>query len=165
MSPKSLLRHPQVISPLSEFTDGHFHEVIEDPQNLDMDKVEKVILCTGKLFYELSHARTEEKYKKITSKTAILRVEQLYPFPKTKLAMGLAAMPQLKTVVWAQEEPQNMGAWLYIQAPINDLLDEIGKSKIKVSYAGRTRRASPATGSPLNHKKEQETLIDQAFKA
>lgn len=165
MSPKSLLRHPKVVSPVKDFTQGTFAEVIADPQAPDLSKIEKVILCSGKLYYDLDAARETEAFKKMSSTTAIVRVEQLYPFPKVQLAPLLGGLPRLKKVVWAQEEPMNMGSWHYIQPHINELLDEVGQGKLDVQYVGRDLRASPATGSPYNHAKEQEKILQQCFQS
>lgn len=164
MSPKSLLRHPKVVSPVSHFIDGKFDEVLADPFVTDLSQVEKVILCTGKLYYDLDKFREDNKGSLANTKTAIFRIEQLYPFPRTQLAPYLAGMPKLKKVIWAQEEPKNMGSWEFINPFINDLLEEVGKEKIKVDYVGRTRRASPATGSPSAHNREQQTILDQCLK-
>lgn len=163
MSPKSLLRHPKVVSPVSHFTEGKFEEVISDPTVTDMSQVEKIILCTGKLYYDLDKAREESGTN--NGKTAIFRVEQIYPFPRTQLAPYLAGMPKLKKVVWAQEEPQNMGSWLFIQPFINDLLSEVGQKTLQVEYVGRAPKASPATGSPSAHAREQQNIIYQCLKA
>jgi 2-oxoglutarate dehydrogenase E1 component len=162
MSPKSLLRHPKVISAWKEFTDGHFLEVIGDPRLTEAKNIETVVLCSGKLYYDLDEAR-ENKYKDARN-VAILRVEQLYPFPRVRLAPYLSGMPKLSRVIWAQEEPRNMGAYSYIQPKLNDLLTEVGKKKLHVEYIGRTERASPAVGSPYQHQKEQQAIIDSVFK-
>lgn len=162
MSPKSLLRHPKVVSNWKEFTDGHFQEVIGDPKVTDLKNVETLVLCSGKLYYDLDEAR-EKQYKNATS-TAIVRVEQLYPFPRVRLAPYLSGMSKLSRVIWAQEEPRNMGAYSYIFPKINDLLAEVGKKKLSVEYMGRTERASPAVGSHHQHQKEQHQIIDSVFK-
>jgi 2-oxoglutarate dehydrogenase E1 component len=163
MSPKSLLRHPKVISTWKDFTAQNFQEVLADPKVDNMTKVETVVLCSGKLFYDLDEAR-EKKYPGMEH-IAIIRVEQLYPFPRVQLAPYLAGAPKLSRVIWAQEEPKNMGAYMYIQMKIADLLAEVGKQKIRVEYIGRTERASPAVGSPYQHQKEQQAIIDTVFKS
>ncbi len=162
MSPKSLLRHPKVISGWKEFTDGHFLEVIGDPKATDPKKIETLVLCSGKLYYDLDEAR-ENKFKNSAS-TALVRVEQLYPFPRVRLAPYLSGLPKLSRVIWAQEEPRNMGAYSCILPRLNELIDELGKKKLRVEYVGRTERASPAVGSPYQHQKEQQQIIESVFK-
>jgi 2-oxoglutarate dehydrogenase E1 component len=163
MSPKSLLRHPKVISPWKDFTDGAFQEVIADPKAQDLKTAETLVLCSGKLYYDLDEAR-EKTYTK-SQNTVIVRVEQLYPFPRVQLAPFLNGMPKLSRVVWAQEEPRNMGAYSYVLPKLQDLLEELGKKKLAIEYVGRTERASPAVGSIHTHQKEQAALIEKVFKA
>lgn len=163
MSPKSLLRHPKVVSGWDEFTKDTFHEVLPDPKLQDPKAVETLILCSGKLYYDLDGAR-DDKYKNST-KTAIVRLEQLYPFPKTQLAPFLSGFPKLKQIIWAQEEPKNMGSYTFLYPKLLAALDELGLKKISVDYVGRTERASPAVGSTYNHQKEQQDIIDTCFKA
>jgi 2-oxoglutarate dehydrogenase E1 component len=162
MSPKSLLRHPKVVSAWKEFTQGQFIEVMPDPKNLDVKGTETLVLCSGKLYYDLDEGR-EKTYTDAKGIT-ILRVEQLYPFPRTQLTPFLSAMPKLSRVIWAQEEPMNMGAFSYIRPKLEDLFDEVGKKKIRVEYAGRTERASPAVGSTYQHQKEQKAILEKVFK-
>jgi 2-oxoglutarate dehydrogenase E1 component len=128
MSPKSLLRHPKVISAWEDFTKGVFNEVIANPKTPDTKNVETLVLCTGKLYYDLDEAR--EKTYTDSKSTCILRVEQLYPFPRVQLTPFLSGMPKLQRVIWAQEEPKNMGAYQYIFPRINELLQEVGKKKL-----------------------------------
>lgn len=163
MSPKSLLRHPKVISPEKDFTDGVFQEVIADPKAQELKTAETLVLCSGKLYYDLDEAR-EKTYTK-SQNTVIVRVEQLYPFPRVQLAPFLNGMPKLSRIVWAQEEPRNMGAYAYILPKLQDLLEELGKKKLSIEYVGRTERASPAVGSIHTHQKEQAALIEKVFKA
>ncbi|KAJ8136199.1 hypothetical protein OY671_010588, partial [Metschnikowia pulcherrima] len=108
MSPKSLLRHPKVTSTWKEFTNGVFQEVIADPKANDSRTAETLVLCSGKLYYDLDEAR-ESTYTK-SQNTVIVRVEQLYPFPRVQSTPFLSGMPKLSRLVWAQEEPRNMGA-------------------------------------------------------
>lgn len=162
MSPKSLLRHPKVISGWKEFSDGVFREVIPDPKPVDPKEVDTLVLCSGKLYFDLDQAR-EEKYKE-SDHITIARVEQLYPFPRVQLTPILNGLPRLARVIWAQEEPKNMGSFTYIQPKLSELLSEIGKNKITVEYVGRTERASPAVGSPYLHQKEQAAIVDEIFK-
>lgn len=159
MSPKSLLRHPKVVSDKSELLKGQFMEVIPDA-TVELSKTEKIILVSGKLYYELLEKR--DSLKKESALTSIIRVEQLYPYPDKYLVEIFKSAKNLKTVVWAQEEPQNMGSWNFIFHPLRDTLKKAGL-KIEPQYAGRAHKASPATGSPKIHKKEQEELIEKAF--
>ena len=161
MSPKSLLRHPKVISAWPEFTDGVFQEVIAEPA-VDPKKVETLVLTSGKFYYDLSEAR--EKSYPDTSAFSVVRVEQLYPFPRVPLTPFLGGYPKLKRVIWAQEEPKNMGAWTYIAPKLEALLKELGKKGVGVEYAGRTERASPAVGAHHLHQKEQSAIIESIFK-
>ncbi len=163
MSPKSLLRHPKVISEWKDFTDGVFQEVIGDPKMPDLKTVETLVLCSGKIYYDLDAAR-EDKYKD-TKNLAIVRVEQLYPFPRVQLTPYISGAPKLQRVIWVQEEPKNMGAYQNIYPRIDALLEELGKKKIRVEYVGRTERASPAVGSTYLHQKEQAAIIDMILKS
>ena len=159
MSPKSLLRHPKVVSDLSELTDGQFHEVLGDES---LEKAERVTLCSGKLYYDLLEHK-ESLSASAKNKHAILRVEQLYPYPGHVISKMLKSAKKLKSLVWAQEEPKNMGAWSYIHLPLEDSLKDAGYEDIPVHYVGRGFRASPATGSMAVHKKEQQQIIEDVF--
>ena len=161
MSPKSLLRHPRVVSDLKELSEGSFQEVLNDPGLKDPKAVETVVLCSGKLFYELEKYRSE-KYPD-RKDIAIIRVEQLYPFPKAQLTPYLNGFAKLNKIIWAQEEPRNMGAWTFIQPRLTELLDDLGRKKMSVSYVGRPDKASPAVGSAKTHDKEQAAIIEQCF--
>lgn len=163
MSPKSLLRHPKVISPLKELHSGCFQEVLDDPFITDPKVVERLVLCSGKLFYDLDKWR-EDHPQDHHQKVAVIRVEQLYPFPKGQLTPFLNGFPKLKQIVWAQEEPKNMGAYTSIAPRINDLLEDLGHKKMSIEYIGRTERASPATGSPKVHAREQEAIVSECFR-
>jgi 2-oxoglutarate dehydrogenase E1 component len=164
MSPKSLLRHPKVTSKTEELYDGQFYEVLEDSRVQDTKAIEKLVLCSGKLYYDLDKARKDNlDYQKASETTAVVRIEQLYPFPYTQLAPFLSGFPKLKKVVWAQEEPKNMGAWLYIRPKLRNILADVGLDKVELDYAGRGYRASPATGSPKGHEREQLDIIKQVF--
>ena len=162
MSPKSLLRHPKVISPWKDFTGGKFLEVLADQKAKDLKSADTLVLCSGKLYYDLDEAR-EKTYIK-SENIVIVRVEQLYPFPRVQLTPFLSGMPKLSRLVWAQEEPKNMGAYSHLQPKIQSLLEELGKKKLNLEYAGRSERASPAVGSIHLHQKEQQAIIDAVFK-
>jgi 2-oxoglutarate dehydrogenase E1 component len=150
-APKVLLRNPACTSLLSDFTQGAFQEVLDDPT--PPQKTERVIFCTGKVFYDL----LEERQKNEEDSTLIIRLEQLYPFPEKEIVRVLKNNLDVKKVLWVQEEHKNMGAWTYIQLKLQDLL------KIPPKYVGRAERASPATGSYTIHKNQYEKLMKEAF--
>ncbi|MBX2965282.1 MAG: 2-oxoglutarate dehydrogenase E1 component [Cyclobacteriaceae bacterium] len=147
-SPKSLLRHPGVVSPLKDFTSGSFIEVLDDP-NVAAKDVKRVVFCTGKVFFDLQDYQQKKKIKN----TAIVRLEQLYPFPKQQVS-DIQKKYKNAELIWAQEEPYNMGYWAYIQRFMPD-------EKWKV--VARKSSASPATGYSKVHKSEQERIITLAF--
>ena len=151
MAPKSLLRHKQVVSQNNDFLNGTFKEILDDSN--PGKKIERIILSTGKVFYDLKDFRTNNKIEN----TALLRIEQLYPLNRKRLKELLTQYSDAKKLVWCQEESQNMGAWTYI-API---LEEL--SGQKPFYAGRDASASPAVGSLAIHKIEQAALVETAF--
>lgn len=159
MSPKSLLRHPKVISTLEDLTQGGFQEVIGDPLVQDPKVVETLILCSGKIYYDIDKARET----KPNSKLAVVRVEQIAPFPKVFLTPYLNGYPKLKKIVWAQEECQNMGGYQYVESRIRKLMDELGLKKVDFEYIGRPERSSPAVGSPRVHAMEQEEIVTKCL--
>ena len=150
-TPKSLLRHPQAVSPLQDLAQGGFQAVIDDPSAPRDAK--RVVVCTGKLYYELAAARGERR------DAALVRIEQLYPFPEQGLRDVLAGYPQAKSFVWAQEEPMNQGAWYAIWHHLN----HCAPAGAQFSYAGREAAAAPASGYPSRHKAEQAGLINEAL--
>jgi len=119
------------------------------------------VLCSGKIYYDLDAARDE--MKKPATDRAILRLEQLYPLPKSQLAPFLSGLPKLKKVIWVQEEPKNMGAYFMMRPFLEELLEEVGKQKVQVEYVGRVERASPAVGSTKVHLEEQKRIINKAL--
>ncbi|MCX2744448.1 2-oxoglutarate dehydrogenase E1 component [Mangrovivirga sp. M17] len=152
MSPKSLLRSPKVVSPKEEFTSGRFREVLDD-KDVDPKKVRKVVLCTGKLYYDLIEARKEKK----SDDVALIRVEQLYPFPEAQVNNLIEKKyTKAKEFAWAQEEPANMGYYSF-------LFMNWGKAK-DFTLISRKPSASPATGYPKVHKEEQDRIIEAVFK-
>ena len=156
MTPKSLLRAKDACSPLSEFTKGEFKTVVaETSAEINAEKVKRVIACSGKVYYDLVKARTERKQ----ADAAILRVEQLYPFPHRAFAAEMKKYPGASEVVWCQDEPQNQGAWFFVQHYIHENMLE-GQ---KLGYAGRPASASPAVGYAHMHQEQQRALLDQAF--
>lgn len=162
MSPKSLLRHPKVISPVAELTQGTFREVIIDSQAAqDPSKVKRVVLCTGKIYYEIVDERDKNPND---GSTAIVRVEQLYPFPGEQIAQAAKQYPNLKQILWAQEEPKNMGAYSFVAPRLQEIFADLASKGVSFRYVGRTERASPAIGSPKVHAQEQSEIIKGCFK-
>ncbi|MBL8275481.1 MAG: 2-oxoglutarate dehydrogenase E1 component [Pelomonas sp.] len=156
MTPKSLLRAKDATSPLAEFTKGEFKTVIgERDEAIVGDKVKRVIVCSGKVYYDLVKARAEKK----ASDVAVIRVEQLYPFPHKAFAAELKKYPNATEIVWCQDEPQNQGAWFFVQHYVHENMSE-GQ---KLGYAGRPASASPACGYAHLHQEQQKALLDQAF--
>jgi 2-oxoglutarate dehydrogenase E1 component len=155
MTPKSLLRHKLATSPLQDLAEGEFHLIIKEIDDIKADKVRKVVLCCGKVYYDLLMKRRENKQTDI----AILRIEQLYPFPKANLIEELQRYQKAKEIVWCQEESKNQGAWYSIKHCIEESL----ASWQTLSYVGRKASASPATGHTLVHLKNQQLLVDQAL--
>ena len=156
MTPKSLLRNKDATSPLSEFTKGEFRTVIgERDATIDAAKVKRIVACSGKVYYDLVKARTEKK----AGDVAILRVEQLYPFPHKAFATEMKKYPNLGEIVWCQDEPQNQGAWFFVQHYVQENMAE-GQ---KLGYAGRPASASPACGYAHLHQEQLKSLLDQAF--
>ncbi|WP_421884424.1 2-oxoglutarate dehydrogenase E1 component [Methylibium sp.] len=156
MTPKSLLRNKDAASPLSEFTRGEFRTVIPE-QNADIEaaKVKRVIACSGKVYYDLVKRRDEKK----SNDVVILRVEQLYPFPHKAFSTELKKYPNATDVVWCQDEPQNQGAWFFVQHYVHENMLE-GQ---KLGYAGRPASASPAVGYAHLHQEQLKALLDQAY--
>jgi 2-oxoglutarate dehydrogenase E1 component len=155
-TPKSLLRAKDATSPLVEFTKGEFRTVIPElDTGIDPAKVKRVIVCSGKVYYDLVRKRDERK----SPDTAILRVEQLYPFPHKTFASEMKKYPNATDVVWCQDEPQNQGAWFFVQHYVHENMLE-GQ---RLGYAGRAASASPAVGYSHLHQEQQKALLDQAF--
>ena len=155
MTPKSLLRAKAAASPLSEFTKGGFQTVIPENKELKAEKVRRVIVCSGKVYYDLVKRREERE----SDDVAILRIEQLYPFPHKLFSAEMKKYPNAVDVVWCQDEPQNQGAWFFVQHYIHEnMLD--GQ---KLGYAGRAASASPAVGYSHLHQEQQKALVDGAF--
>jgi 2-oxoglutarate dehydrogenase E1 component len=157
-TPKSLLRNKDATSPVSEFTKGHFQTVISE-QNVEVvkkaDKVKRIICCSGKVYYDLLKKREESQRDDVV----ILRVEQLYPFPHKVFAAEVRKYPNAIDLVWCQDEPQNQGAWFFVQHYIHEnMLD--GQ---KLGYAGRAASASPAVGYAHLHQEQQKNLLEAAF--
>src|SRR5438552_7692709 len=154
MTPKSLLRAEFASSPAKEFTSGKFEEILGSPEVGPANKMKRVILCSGKVYYDLINHRAEKKI----DNAAIVRVEQLYPLHEMKLKSMMKAFPKSAQLVWCQEEPENMGAWSFIEPRLRKLFGR------DVAYAGRDAGASPAVGSLARHKREQACVVADAFK-
>jgi 2-oxoglutarate dehydrogenase E1 component len=160
MTPKSLLRHKLAVSRAEDFTgDSHFKRILSDPGAPADGEVRRLVLCTGKVAYELMEARDKAGGRD----TAVVRIEQLYPFPSEPLVERLRRMTSLEEVVWAQEEPRNQGYWRFVEDPIEACLGESGAAPKRPVYAGRASTASPATGLAKRHAAEQAALIADAL--
>jgi 2-oxoglutarate dehydrogenase E1 component len=155
MSPKSLLRHKEAVSTVDELADGRYQTVIGEIEKIDAKKARRVIVCSGKVYYDLLAFRRERKIDDV----AIVRLEQQYPFPHADFKSEIARYAKAKEVVWCQEEPQNQGAWYRLRAYLRaDILD----SQV-LAYAGRSISASTAVGYASKHNAEQKQLIEDAF--
>jgi 2-oxoglutarate dehydrogenase E1 component len=160
MTPKSLLRHKLAVSNIDEFIgDSHFKRILSDLSPPDAADTRRLVLCSGKVSYELMEARDEAGDKD----TQIVRIEQLYPFPSEPLIARLQALTNLEELVWAQEEPMNNGAWFFVEPLLECCLDEAGFKNMRPRYAGREPSASPATGLAKRHASEQAALIADAL--
>jgi 2-oxoglutarate dehydrogenase E1 component len=153
MTPKSLLRLPAARSAAEQLTAGQFSEVLADPEGPSPERVRRVMLCSGKVYYELAKRRRDGDLDQV----ALLRVEQLYPFPAQALRAQLDAYPDAEQVLWVQEEPENMGAWRYVRLKAEEQLG------VRLEAATRAEGAAPAAGSPTLHAQEQHELLDRAF--
>ncbi len=158
MTPKSLLRNPQTVSALSDLSEGEFKPVIEQPGlGQSPEKVKRLVLCSGKVAIDLT-----DKLNSLEGNqdwVHILRVEELYPFPKKIISSIISKLTSLEEIVWVQEEPQNMGAWLFIDPKLR----EIAPQGVPVKYIGRRRRQSPAEGDPNIHRKDQNRIVTEAL--
>ena len=156
MSPKSLLRHERAVSPLSAYSKGEFMKVIPEIDDIDDASVTRLVLCSGKIYYKLYETR-EQQYD---HSTAIVRIEQLYPFPKLDLNAIHARYPALKNVVWCQDEPRNQGMFREFKSRLNEIF-----APLQVQYSGRISAASPAVGYMALHQKQEVQLVREAFEA
>jgi 2-oxoglutarate dehydrogenase E1 component len=152
MTPKSLLRHPKVVSSLAELADGRFQEVLDD--SCEPDKIERLLLCSGKIYYDLLARREAGD----STNTALIRMEQLYPFPDKALRSCLERYPRMREVTWIQEEPRNYGAWTHIHEHFPSCFPQIG-----LHYFGRDENASSESGSFKQYQAEQTKLVEDAF--
>jgi 2-oxoglutarate dehydrogenase E1 component len=160
MTPKSLLRHKLAVSSAADFTgESHFRRIISDLNPPAQGETRRLVLCSGKLAYDLMETRDEAGDLGVE----IVRIEQLYPFPSEPLVKRLKAMPNLQDLVWAQEEPKNNGAWFFVEDLLEQCLAEAGFAGMRAQYAGRDASASPATGLAKRHAAEQAALIATAL--
>jgi multifunctional 2-oxoglutarate metabolism enzyme len=151
-TPKGLLRLRRASATVDELTGGHFHFILDDPAAVDRrEKVERLVLCTGKVFWDIDASERREAAENV----AIARVELLYPFAKEQLSELIASYPNLKEIVWAQEEPRNMGCWKVMSRRLPDLMPE----GVELGYVGRPTRASPGEGYSVAHAREQERIV------
>jgi len=155
MSPKSLLRHPLAVSSIEELAEGVFHNVIDEIDNLSPSKVKRVVMCSGKVYYDL----LEQRRKNEQLDVAIIRIEQLYPFPHEEIGQVMSKFKHVKDWVWCQEEPQNQGAWYCSQHHFWSALP----NSATLTYAGRLASASPAVGYISVHNQQQKDLVDDAL--
>jgi 2-oxoglutarate dehydrogenase E1 component len=166
MTPKSLLRHKRAVSNLEDLVPGtSFHRVMVDGAEAGCDvggvtlaadeEIKRVILCSGKVYFDLLAERRKRRIDDI----AVLRVEQLYPFPQEELEEIVGGYPNLERLIWVQEEPLNMGAWNYVRPYLRQLVE----SRFTLHYVGRPESSSPAEGSTTLYRINQQSLIEQAF--
>lgn len=155
LTPKSLLRHPMAVSALKDLSEGEFQTVIPEMESVDMKALDRIILCSGKVYYDL----LEKRRKRALKNSVIIRIEQLYPFPEADLKKVLQPYTAVKRVIWCQEEPLNQGAWYSSQ---HHFIDCLGREQ-KLEYVGRPASASPAVGYLSVHQKEQDQLVNHAL--
>jgi len=158
LTPKSLLRHKLAVSTLEELCDGSFQCVLPEVDPIEPDAVDRLVLCSGKVYYDLLEARREQELANV----AIVRLEQLYPFPEPELAAVMKPYRNLKEVIWCQEEPMNQGAWYASQHHMRRVIFEHAED-IYLAYAGRDAFAAPAGGSPAMHNLRQQRLVEEAL--
>jgi len=155
MTPKSLLRHKLSVSPLDTLSEGRFLRIIPEVDDIAPEAVSRLVLCSGKVYYDLVEARREQDIDDV----AIVRIEQLYPFPIRRYAALIEEFPALEEVVWCQEEPQNQGAWYQIRHRLQEPLH----AKHQLFYAGRKGAAAPAAGYYGLHRQQQQALVETAL--
>ncbi|MGH3087821.1 MAG: 2-oxoglutarate dehydrogenase E1 component [Rubrobacteraceae bacterium] len=154
MAPKSLLRHPMAMSELEDFTDDHFHPVLDDEEAKSRaDSIERLILCSGKIFTELAGADERGEAEDV----AIGRIELLYPFPEADIRTVIEGYPNLREILWVQEEPKNMGAWTFMEPRLREMVE------VPVRYLGKPARPSPAQGAARFHKEEHAAIVREAL--
>ncbi|MDJ0832502.1 MAG: 2-oxoglutarate dehydrogenase E1 component, partial [Gammaproteobacteria bacterium] len=154
MTPKSLLRHEAAVSPLADLSQGKFQPLIKETDELDNSAVKRLIFCSGKIYFKLH----ETRQKKYDNSTAIVRLEQLYPYPSAEIAEVVKSYPNLEKVIWCQDEPRNQGTWWYIKTMLINSCHPV-----PVDYAGRDSSASPAAGYMGLHLDQEHRLVTEAF--
>ncbi len=159
MTPKSLLRLPAATSSVEELTTGGFSSVLDDLTSEDPTQVQRLVICSGKVYYDLIEAHTKAAEDSAKGRVAIIRLEQFYPFPAGLLTEIAARYTNARELVWCQEEPKNMGGWTFVEPRLESLLPQLGRPR----YAGRDASASPATGSYAIHQLEQAQLVHEAL--
>lgn len=165
MTPKSFLRNPRASTTFAELASSQFEEVLIDPRaDLTQDKVTRVVFCTGKIAHDLLDSAEKEENKSVSKQSAVVRIEQLHPFPQPQIEAALKNYPKAKTFIWCQEEPRNMGAATFMMPKLEKLLTA-ENPKARLEYIGRSERASPAVGLEKLHLKEQEKLVTAAWSA
>jgi 2-oxoglutarate dehydrogenase E1 component len=157
-TPKRMLRHPKAVSNINELMTGSFREVLDDTTGMELSRVNRVLMCSGQVYYDILAARDERNIQNV----AVVRLEQIYPFRADQVRDILARYPETAEVVWVQEEPRNMGAWRFVQEQFQAILDPTQRV---LRYAGRAASASPASGSFKRHQQELAELLDQALSA
>jgi 2-oxoglutarate dehydrogenase E1 component len=157
MSPKSLLRNKDATSPLEELANGEFHRVIGEVDALDASQVRRVVLCSGKVYYDLLSARREKGIQDI----ALIRIEQLFPFPEQSFKAELDKYPNATEVVWCQEEPRNQGAWYWFSSRHH--LESQLDSRQKLLLVSRPASSSPAVGYLSKHNEQQKAIVESAL--
>jgi 2-oxoglutarate dehydrogenase E1 component len=157
MTPKSLLRHKLSVSPLEDLTRGNFRRLIDEVDDVQAGKVTRVVFCSGKVYFDLLESRRSDGLQNV----AIVRVEQLYPFPAEEYAAVIRKYAQAREIVWCQEEPQNQGAWYQVRHRLNEPLSR----EHRLLYAGRAPAAAPATGIAQMHMDQQKQLVDAALRS
>jgi len=155
MSPKSLLRHKLAVSTLEDLTDGEFLSVISEQDEIKPKQVNRLVLCSGKVYYDLLETRRNDELYSV----AIIRIEQLYPFPSELYKKEIAKYPNLKHIIWCQEEPKNQGAWYQSKHHFYDHIDK----DITIFYAGRAASAAPAVGNHFVHIEQQKAVVNAAL--
>jgi 2-oxoglutarate dehydrogenase E1 component len=155
-TPKSLLRNPLAVSRLDDLISGKFEEVLRDTADAPPAGVKRVLMCSGKIYYDL----LERRKKTNATHVAILRIEQMYPFPKDQLQAVLQEYTAAQEIYWVQEEPKNMGPWRFMQEHIQPMLDGMKRT---LRHVTRPESASPAVGTDARHKYEQNETVDDAF--
>ena len=158
MTAKSLLRHKHVVSDIQELAEGSFQSVLDEVDDLKVEAVRRVIMCSGKIYYDLLNTRREQERDNL----AIIRLEQLYPFPEEELFNVLSQYPQLSELTWVQEEPLNQGAWYSTQHHMRRTISR-HKNYITLSQVSRDASASPAAGNMALHQEQQARVIDEAI--